>query len=131
MPAKGVLSLAPFAAIQSGETAGRGLQSSSAWYILGIDMANTVITIKIDPETKKAAKELAADAGLTLSGLVNSYLKQVTATRHIDLHIPQKMTPKMEKLLDEAEKDIAAGKTIGPFDDADEAVKALKAAKAD
>lgn len=94
-------------------------------------MANTVITIKINPETKKAAKELAADAGLTLSGLVNSYLKQVTATRHIDLRIPQKMTPKMERLLDEAEKDIAEGKTIGPFSDADEAVKALKAAKAD
>ncbi|MYB75539.1 MAG: hypothetical protein F4X83_00245 [Chloroflexi bacterium] len=94
-------------------------------------MANTVITIKIDHETKKAAKELAADAGLTLSGLVNSYLKQVTATRHIDLRIPQKMTPKMEELLDEAEKDIAAGKVIGPFNDADEAIKALKAEKAD
>lgn len=88
-------------------------------------MANTVITIKIDPETKKAAKALAADAGLTLSGLVNSYLKQVTATRHIDLHIPQQMTPKMEKLLDEAEEDIAAGRVIGPFKNAAEAIKAL------
>ena len=89
-------------------------------------MPNTVITIKIDPETKKAAQELAVDAGLTLSGLVNSYLKQITATRHIDLLIPQKMTPKLEKLLDEAEREIATGQTIGPFSDADEAIKALK-----
>lgn len=89
-------------------------------------MPNTVITIKIDPETKKAAQDLAADAGLTLSGLVNSYLKQVTATRHIDLHIPQKITPKLERLLDEAEEDIAAGRTIGPFSNAKEAIKALK-----
>ena len=89
-------------------------------------MDNTVVTIKIDRETKKAAQELAADAGLTLSSLINSYLKQVTATRHIDLHIPQKMTPKLEKLLEEAEQDIAAGKTIGPFNNAEEMIKALK-----
>ena len=102
------------------------LHLSNTWYILGINMSNKVITIKIDPETKKAAQELAADAGLTLSSLINSYLKQVTATRHIDLHIPQRMTPKMEKLLDEAEKDIVAGRTIGPFKNADEMIKALK-----
>ena len=88
-------------------------------------MANSVITIKIDPETKRAAKDLAADAGLTISGLVNSYLKQVVATRRIDLLVPQQMTPKMEKLLDEAEKDIAAGRIIGPFKSADEAIRAL------
>ena len=32
-------------------------------------MSKTVITIKIDLETKKAAQALAADAGLTLSSL--------------------------------------------------------------
>ena len=90
-------------------------------------MSNTVVTIKIDRETKKAAQELAADAGLTLSSLINSYLKQVTATRHIDLRVPQKMTPKLEKMLEEAEQDIAAGRTVGPFNSAKEAIKALKA----
>ena len=89
-------------------------------------MNNTVITIKIDRETKKAAQELAADAGLTLSSLINSYLKQVTATRHIDLHIPRKMAPKLEKMLGEAEQDIVAGRTIGPFNNAEEMIKALK-----
>ena len=102
------------------------LRLSNTWYILGISMGNKVITIKIDPETKKAAQDLAADAGLTLSGLINSYLKQITATRHIDLYIPQKMTPKLEKLLGEAEQDIASGRTIGPFKNANEMIKALK-----
>ena len=78
-------------------------------------MSKTVITIKIDPETKKAAQALAADAGLTLSSLVNSYLKQVMATRHIDLYITQTMTPKMERLLTEAEADIVAGRVISLF----------------
>ena len=102
------------------------MRLSNTWCILGITMDNTVITIKVDRETKKAAQELAADAGLTLSSLVNSYLKQVTATRHIDLRIPQKMTPKLEKMLEEAERDIAAGRTIGPFNNAEEMIQALK-----
>lgn len=89
-------------------------------------MAKTVVTIKMDSETKKSAQALAADAGLTLSALVNSYLKQVIATRHIDLYIPEKMTPKMEKIIEEAEKEIKAGQTIGPFKNVDEAIKALK-----
>ena len=89
-------------------------------------MSKTVITLKVDATTKKEAKELATDAGLTLSSLINSYLKQIIVTRHIDLHIPQRMTPKTEKLLDEVEQDIAQGKIIGPFTNADEAIKALK-----
>ena len=94
-------------------------------------MAKTVITIKVDHDTKKAAKDLAVDAGLTLSGLINSYLKQIVATRHIDLYIPQAMTPKMEQELAEAEKDIAGGQVMGPFNNADEAIKALKASQED
>ena len=84
------------------------------------------MTIKIDSETKKAAKALASDAGLTLSGLVNSYLKQIIATRHIDLYIPQEMTAKTERLLKEVEEDIDAGRIVGPLNNAEEAIKVLK-----
>ena len=62
--------------------------------------------------------------------MINSYLKQAIATRHIDLHIPQTMTPKMERLLDEAEADIDAGRVIGSFEAVEGAIEALKAAKA-
>lgn len=88
-------------------------------------MPSTVITIKTDPETKKAAEDLAADAGLTLDELVNCYLKQVVATRHIDLRIPQKMTPKLEKLLGEAEADIKRGDVSGPYDNVEDFLKDL------
>ena len=87
---------------------------------------SAVITIKVDSDTKRAAQALAAEAGLTLSGLVNDYLQHITATKHIGMGMPQKMTPKLEKLLKEAEKDIAAGRVVGPFDNADDAIKALK-----
>ncbi len=86
---------------------------------------NKVITIKTDEETKKAAQQLASDAGLTLSSLINSYLKQVIVTRHIDIYVPEQMTPKLEKLIEEVEKEIKNGDTVGPFDNADDFLKAL------
>lgn len=36
------------------------------------------------------------------------------------------ITPKLEKLLDEVDQDIAQGRVIGPFTNADKAIKALK-----
>ena len=37
-----------------------------------------------------------------------------------------KMTPKLEKMLEEAEADIAAGRVLGPFSNAEDAIAALK-----
>ena len=70
---------------------------------------NKVITIKTDAATKKAAQELAKELGLTLNSLVNSYLKQVIVTRHVELYAPEIMTPKLEKLLKDAEEEINRG----------------------
>ena len=70
---------------------------------------NKVITIKTDAATKKAAQELAKEMGLTLNSLINSYLKQVIVTRHVELYAPEPMTPKLEKLLKEAEEEIKRG----------------------
>lgn len=81
---------------------------------------NTVLTVKVDDEVKKAAREVAESAGLTLSALVNSYLRQVTATRRIEIYAPEKASPKMEKIIARIEKDIIAGDTVGPFKTADE-----------
>lgn len=86
-----------------------------------------IITVKTDADTKQAAQELAKDLGLTLNSLINSYLKQVVVTRKVELYAPERMTPRLEKLLEEAEEEIKQGKTLGPFRDADEAIKALKA----
>ena len=86
-----------------------------------------VITIKTDEETKKAAQQLAKDAGITLSSLINSYLKQVIATRRIEIYAPEQMTPKLEKLIEEVEKDRKAGNISEPFENPDDFLKDLKA----
>jgi len=71
---------------------------------------NTVISVKLDKGVKEAAQEVAKSAGLTLSALVNSYLRQVVATRRIELYAPEPMTPKLEGLIGMIEAEIAAGK---------------------
>jgi addiction module RelE/StbE family toxin len=58
---------------------------------------NTVISVKIDKDIKASAQEVANSAGLTLSTLVNAYLRQVAATRRIELYAPEQMTPRLEK----------------------------------
>ena len=76
---------------------------------------HTVISIKTDTETKDAAKEVATSAGLTLSALVNSYLRHVAATRRIEIYAPEPMTPKLEKFIAEVEAEVEDGKMSSKY----------------
>ena len=76
---------------------------------------NKTITIKTDVATKEAAEAFAKEMGLTLSGLINGYLKQVAVTRHLEFDVPEEpMTPKLESLLEEAEVSIKRGEVSPP-----------------
>ncbi len=86
----------------------------------------TVISVKVDVETKEAAQEVARSAGLTLSALVNSYLRQIVATRRIELYVPEPMTPHLEELIAEVELELHAGKASRPFQDIEEFLLDLK-----
>jgi addiction module RelB/DinJ family antitoxin len=88
----------------------------------------TLINIKTDREVKISAQKLAKELGLSLSAVVNAYLKQFVRSQAVDFSVAPQMTPKLEKLLDQVEYDLARGKNIsGPFDSVDEFVKSLKA----
>ena len=88
---------------------------------------NTVIRVKVNKETKEAAQEVAKSMGLNLSSLINSYLIQVVATRRVELFAPEKMTPKLEKMIGKIEKDIQAGVGLSPaFSNAEDFLKDLK-----
>ena len=86
----------------------------------------TVISIKVDVETKEAAQEVARSAGLTLSALVNSYLKQIIATRRIELYVPEPMTPHLEELISEVELELHSGQASRPFEDIEDFLRDLK-----
>ncbi|HSH31250.1 MAG TPA: DUF6364 family protein [Candidatus Saccharimonadales bacterium] len=93
----------------------------------------TVISVKVDEAVKNSAKAVAESAGLTLSTLVNAYLRQVAATRRIELYAPEPMTPHLEELIAEVEVELASGQTVGPFKNAEEFLAKLhqKPANAD
>lgn len=87
---------------------------------------NTVISVKVDKDVKASAQEVAKSAGLTLSTLVNAYLRQVVATRRIELFAPEQMTPKLEKLIASVEAELAAGKVSKKFTNVEDFLADLK-----
>ena len=89
-------------------------------------MSNSVISVRIDKEVKASAQEVAASAGLSLSTLVNAYLRQVAATRRIELYAPEQMTPKLTGLITEVEAELKAGKVSKPYHNAKDFLADLK-----
>jgi addiction module RelB/DinJ family antitoxin len=87
---------------------------------------NTVISVRIDKDVKASAQAVAQSAGLTLSTLVNAYLRQVAATRRIELYAPEPMTPHLEKLIAEVEAELKNGKASREFASAEDFLADLK-----
>jgi len=94
-------------------------------YIL-CSIMNTVISLRIDKQLKTSAQEVAESAGLKLGTLINAYLRQVVASRHISLYAPEQMTPRLESLIADVESEIADGKVSKEFDTADAFLADLK-----
>lgn len=88
-------------------------------------MNTAVINIKTQPETKKKAQEIAAMFGLSLSALVNTYLKQVIRTKKINLHIEEEPSPYLIRIMKKAEKNLKEGKGSPVFDNAEDAINWL------
>ncbi len=88
--------------------------------------STTVISVKVDRDVKNRAQEVAKSAGFTLSSLINSYLRQLSATRRIEVYAPEQATPHLEKLIAEIEAEIVAGKISEPFDNAEDFLADLK-----
>ena len=59
----------------------------------------TVINLKTDWEVKKNAQELAQKMGLSLSSIINAYIRQFIRSRELYFSITPAMTANLEKLL--------------------------------
>ena len=90
----------------------------------------TVLSVKLDKKLKEQAQEVARAAGFRLSTLVNAYLNELVWKRRIEFEAPLELTPKLKKILDEADADIKSGKNlIGPFNGAKDAIAFLHSDK--
>ena len=72
----------------------------------------TLINIKTDYTVKKKAQKLAQDFGISLSAIINAYLKQLLRNKSVYLSLSPKMSPELEILLGDVEKDIKNKKNI-------------------
>ncbi|MES2971638.1 MAG: hypothetical protein V4702_04920 [Patescibacteria group bacterium] len=75
----------------------------------------TVISVKTDVSTKLRAQSVAKQIGIPLSTLINAYLRDLASSGTVHFSAPEPMTPQMEKIIEQAERDIAAGDVSGPF----------------
>ncbi len=85
----------------------------------------TQVNLKIDVDVKKQAQKRALELGLSLSSVVNATLSQFARTGELHISTSFKPTPYLERVIEEAEKEYRAGKTSGPFDNADDLIKHL------
>ena len=72
----------------------------------------TIINIKTDKEVKEDAKKLASDLGFSLSAIINAYLKQFVRNKEVYFGVIPRMSPSLEKILGQVEKDISNKKNI-------------------
>lgn len=88
-------------------------------------MATEVLNVKVEQSVKKEAKKLAGELGLTLSSLVNGYLRQFIKTKTVHFSAEEKPTPYLIAAIKEAEADYKNGRTLS-FDGPESALDYVK-----
>ena len=83
-------------------------------------MKTATINFKTDEATKLKAQDVAGKLGIPLSNLLNAYLYELASTGSVHFTTTEPMTEKMEKVIAQAEAEIAAGKLSGPFETLEE-----------
>ena len=88
-------------------------------------MNTAVIITKTEPEIKQEAQKVARKLGISLSSLVNAYLKQVVRTRRVEFDLGEEPSEYLKSVLKKAEEDYRTGKTSPAFRSGEEAAKWL------
>ncbi len=87
---------------------------------------NTVISVRTDKDVKNAAQQVAKSIGISLSTMINAYLRQVIVTGRVEFYVPEQMTPKLEGLIAQVESELKSGQVSKKFDNANDFLADLK-----
>lgn len=93
-------------------------------------MQTAVVNVKVDPKVKKQAQKVAEELGLSLSALINGYLKRLIRTKTVTFSTSEEPTEYLIEALKESRADIKAGRVLS-FNDGEEAVSYLNKIIAD
>ncbi len=72
----------------------------------------TVINIKTEKEVKQDAQKIAQKLGLSLSAVINAYLKQFVRNKAVSFSIVPQMSSELENLLTGVEFDIQRNRNL-------------------
>lgn len=90
-------------------------------------MNYSVITTKVDPETKRAAQETAEELGIPLSVLMKGFIKQLVRTKSVSFSIENEIpNAYLQGVLKRAEENYKKGNTSPAFKTGEEVVKYLE-----
>ncbi|OGD84953.1 hypothetical protein A3B51_01345 [Candidatus Curtissbacteria bacterium RIFCSPLOWO2_01_FULL_41_18] len=93
-------------------------------------MNTSVVNVKVNPQVKKEAQAVAEDLGLTLSTLINGYLKQLIRNKTVVFSsLEEAPTDYLLESLRESREDIKANRVSPTFSNADDAVDWLNNSK--
>lgn len=84
-------------------------------------MQTAVVSIKVDPELKKKAQEVAEKFGFSLSILINDYLKRIVKTKKLDSDL-EEPNEYFIKSMKESEEDVKNGFVSPGFKNAKDAI---------
>jgi DNA-damage-inducible protein J len=87
-------------------------------------MQTAVINVRLDPKIKKQAQKVADDLGLSLSALVNGFIKNLIKTKEVHFSLSEEPSEYLIKSLKESAEDIKAGRVVS-FSSGDQALAYL------
>lgn len=89
-----------------------------------IIMQTAAIYIRTELETKRKAQKVAKEIGISLSGLVNTYLKQVIRTKKVEFSA-EEPSEYLIKAIKKARENRKKGRGSPIFDNAEDAIAYL------
>lgn len=93
-------------------------------------MNTAIVNVKVEPEIKRKAQEVADKLGLSLSAIIKAYLRELIRTRRVEFSA-EEPSDFLISSLKAAERDLKQGKVSPAFSKADHAITWLKDSKRD
>lgn len=88
-------------------------------------MNTAVINVKINPKVKTQAQQVLEELGLSLSGVINAFLKQLVRTKSVSFTASEEPTEYLLRTLGESQADVKAGRVSPSFTSAKGAISWL------
>lgn len=75
-------------------------------------MNTAIVNVKVDPTVKRQAQKVAGEMGLSLSALINGFLKNLVKTKTVTFSASEEPTPYLLRALKESKEDIKTGRVV-------------------